>query len=104
MVPPRLPVCHGCLQADVPPYRCLIGVLGELERSEQVWGSAIERSLREAARIASPRRSWDLAAYEFLPQRRHDLGLGRGLGQATGEAVVLLRSDGLPQVGDFLDP
>jgi hypothetical protein len=58
----------------------------------------------EVARPASPRQCGDLAGQEFLPQRGPDLGRGRGLGQATGEAVVLLHGDRLPQIGNFLDP
>jgi hypothetical protein len=46
----------------------------------------------------------DIAAHKFSLQRGHDFGLGRGLGQSTGKAVLLLRSNSLPQIGDFLDP
>jgi hypothetical protein len=49
----------------------------------------------------SPQWSWDLAVHELLLQQHYNLG--RGLGQAMGETVLLLRGNGPLQVGNFLD-
>jgi Transposase DDE domain len=48
-------------------YHCAVGVWTEPACSELGWGSALARSLREAALLASPQQSWDLTAHEFLP-------------------------------------